>query len=108
MRNCENCTKSPAPINVPYVVHEAEMVRSERHIKRLWIALIVTICLFFAANAGWLYAWCQYDYESGTYEEISVDAQDGGNANYIGQDGYIYNGENNSAEDHTPQAQEAD
>ena len=55
------------------------------------IALIFAVCLLFASNAVWLYAWYQYDYSS---EEIIVeqDAQDGGNANYIGNDGDIVNG----------------
>ena len=45
----------------------------------------------------WLWGWLQYDYTSVT-EEIIVDAEDNGNANYIGQDGNIYNGEDNSKE----------
>ena len=69
------------------------MARNERNIKRLIIALIVSIAAIFASNAAWLYAWCQYDYSS---EEtvIEIDSTDGGNANYIGNDGDIYNGEN--------------
>ena len=69
------------------------MARNERTIKKLIIALILTILLMFASNGIWLYAWMQYDY-SGTYEEIIVeqDAQDGGDTNYIGNDGEIYNG----------------
>ena len=92
MANCETCKKvQNAPESVPYIVHEASMARMERQIKRLWIAVIVAVCLLFASNAAWLYAWCQYDYSS---DEIVVeqDAQDGGNANYIGNDGDIVNG----------------
>lgn len=90
--SCDNCKKvQNSPENVPYIVHESSMARSERQIKRLWIALIVAVCLLFASNATWLYAWLQYDYSS---EETIVeqDAQDGGNANYIGNDGDILNG----------------
>lgn len=98
---CNNCnTAESKNVNVPYVVHEATVARQERHIKRMWIALIVAVALVFVSNAVWLYAWMQYDY-SGTYEEIIVDAEDDGNANYIGQDGNIYNGENNSPQDNT-------
>ena len=92
MANCETYKKAQnAPESVPYIVHEASMARMERQIKRLWIALIVAIVLLFAINAAWFYAWCQYDYSS---EEIVVqqDAKDGGNANYIGNDGDIVNG----------------
>lgn len=47
---CETCT----PATVPYIVYETEQARAERHIKRLWIALIVVITMLFASNAGWL------------------------------------------------------
>ena len=103
MANCETCKNvKSTPENVPYIVHEASMARMERQIKRLWIAVIVAVCLLFASNAAWLYAWCQYDYSS---NEIVVeqDAQDGGNANYIGNDGDIVNGlpESDSSEAQT-------
>lgn len=92
MANCETCKKvQSAPENVPYIVHESSMARMERQIKRLWIALLVAVCLLFASNAAWLYAWCQYDY-SGEEIVVEQDAQDGGNANYIGNDGDIVNG----------------
>ena len=92
MANCETCKNAKsAPENVPYIVHEASMARIERQIKRLWIAVIIAVCLLFASNAAWLFCWIQHDYSS---EEIVVeqDAQDGGNANYIGNDGDIVNG----------------
>ena len=88
MANCESCKKvQNAPESVPYIVHEASMARMERQIKRLWIAVIVAVCLLFASNAGWLLAWTNYDYAS--YESIT---DDGGDANIIGNDGDIYNG----------------
>ena len=88
MANCETCKKVHSkPENVPYIVHESSMARMERQIKRLWIALIVAIVLFFASSAIFTYAWLQYDYES---YEITADGDS--NANYIGQDGNIYNG----------------
>ena len=88
MANCETCKKvQSTPENVPYIVHESSMARMERHIKRLWIAVIVAVCLLFASNAGLLFAWTSYDYAS--YEAIT---DDGGDANIIGSDGDIYNG----------------
>lgn len=90
MANCESCKNvKSAPENVPYIVHEASMARMERQIKRLWIAVIIAVCLLFASNAAWLYAWCQYDYSS--EEIVTVDGKDG-IANYIGNDGDIVNG----------------
>ena len=88
MANCETCKKvQNAPENVPYIVHESSMARMERQIKRLWIAVIVAVCLLFASSPIFAYAWLQYDYES---YEITSDSDS--NANYIGQDGNIYNG----------------
>lgn len=94
--NCENEKTNTSP--VPYLVYEGEQARNERHIKRLISALIVAVALLFLSNAIWLYAWCQYDYSS---EEVAVDvtAEDGGDANYIGNDGDIVNGENKSDEE---------
>ena len=89
---CETCKgkDAHAPESVPYIVHESSMARMERQVKRGWIALIVAVCLLFASNAAWLYAWCQYDYSS--EELVTVDGKDG-IANYIGNDGDIVNGE---------------
>lgn len=96
MANCESCKgkDSHAPESVPYIVHESSMARMERQIKRLWIALIVAVCLLFASNAAWLLAWMQYDYES---YEITADGDS--NANYIGQNGNIYNGSISESEE---------
>lgn len=92
-KTCNSCGTDKAPASVPYVVHESTVARMERIIKRQWIALIVAIVLIFGSNAIWIYCWMQYDYTS-TTEEIIVeqDAKDGGNANYIGNDGDIVNG----------------
>ena len=99
MANCESCKgkESHAPESVPYIVHESSMARMERQVKRGWIALIVAVCLLFTSNAAWLYAWMQYDYSS---EEtiVDVNSDDGGNANYIGNDGDIVNGESDRTE----------
>ena len=58
MANCETCKKvQNAPENVPYFVHEASMARMERQIKRLRIAVIVSVCLLFASSAIFAYAW---------------------------------------------------
>lgn len=86
--DCKDCKNKTA--DVPYIVHESAMARNERSVKRLVIALIVAIALIFASSAAWLYAWCQYDYTS-EESTIDVNAEDGV-ANYIGNDGDIYNG----------------
>ena len=87
MANCETCKKAQnAPENVPYIVHESSMARMERHIRRLWIALLVVICILFASNAGWLIYESQF--ETITYEQ---DGEGINNVN-IGEQGDLING----------------
>lgn len=70
-----------------YRIYETSMARMDRQLKRLWIALIVAIIATVATNIAWLIYISQYDFES--YE---VTADNDGVANYIGNDGDIYNG----------------
>lgn len=84
---------------VSYAEFESVQVRHERTVKRFIIAFIILAILFFANNAIWLYAWCQYDYTSSeSTETVNVDGKDGV-ANYIGNDGDINNGESNGKKD---------
>lgn len=82
-------------LTVPYIMHEAAQARAERTIKRLIIALITSIILLFATNVLWIWNNSQYDFVD---SEVNVDTEGEGNANYIGQDGDIYNGTNYSQE----------
>lgn len=66
---------------------ERMQAKDERNDKWRNITIILLICLLVASNGMWLWAWMQYDYSS---EEITVEGQE--NANYIGEDGSIYNG----------------
>ena len=84
------------PKDVPYIVHEGAMARNERLIKRLIIAITISIILLFACNGMWLYAWMQYD-----YGDVTLDSNDGGNASFVGADGDIING-NGTGEDKAP------
>lgn len=98
---CNGCGTEHTNVTVPYVVHEATVARQERQIKRMWIALIVAIALMFFTNMIWVGVFNSYDYSS---EEIVVeqDSQDGGDNNYIGNNGDINNGvseDNNSQEE---------
>lgn len=68
--------------SIPYIAFEAAQARSERYIKRLIIALIVSILIGFATNLAWLYAWKQYDYESESITRTYV--QDGEGLNIFG------------------------
>ena len=98
-KTCNNCGTEKAPASVPYVVQESAMARAEREKKRLWILLIIYWVAVLLVVGIFTYERLQYDYTSETYEEVIVDSKDGGNANYIGNDGDIINGENNSEKD---------
>lgn len=75
---------------VPYIVHEGEVARLERTIKKLVIIIAVAIIGVIFSNAIWLHAWLQYDYSS-TAEEYSYE-QDGSGINVIGEDNKVDNG----------------
>jgi hypothetical protein len=53
------------------------------------------IILLVLTNALWIWYESQFE-TSESYEEVIVDANDGGNANYIGNDGDINNGTNSN------------
>lgn len=76
--------------SVPFIAYESMMAREERHVRRLILALVVTILLLFASNLTWLYFINQFEYSA--EETVTVDGKDG-IANYIGNDGSITNGE---------------
>lgn len=85
------------------IAFERMQAKDERNDKWRNIIIVLLIVLLVATNAMWLWAWNQYDYVE---EEYSVDmsADDGSNANYIGNDGDISNGgSDNSEEKNTEQ-----
>lgn len=59
--------------------------------KRLITVLFVVLSLWAATIGGFIWYLNQYDFSS-----YSVESNDGGNANYIGNDGDILNGEGES------------
>lgn len=67
-------------MTVPYIVYESAMARSERHIRRLVIVLIVSIVMIVVTNIAWLYVWNSYEYVS----EETTYSQDGEGVNIIG------------------------
>lgn len=85
---------------IPYIIHEGEMARQERHIKRLWILCIIIFAALIATNAGWIWYESQWQDEVIT-QEINQDSGDGGENVYRGIIGGDYYGtaesEDNSA-----------
>lgn len=55
--------------DVPYMVHEQDMTRLERTIKRLWVTTIILILSLLGTNAAWIYWESQWEY---TQETTSV------------------------------------
>ena len=70
---------------IPYYVHESDLARMERQIKRLWIVLIMTIVFLVATNAAWIW------YESSFEDVVVTQENSDGVNNYVGNDGSIYN-----------------
>ena len=73
VENSKNHVENPTKI--PFIVYEATIARMERHIKRLWIALIIAVVSIVLCNVSWLIYINQYDFEDYEY------TQDGGNIN---------------------------
>lgn len=76
---------------IPYIVYEAEMTRSERNFKRLWVVVIILISLLVTTNLCWLAYESQFETVEQT-TEVTQENSDGYN-NYVGNDGDITNGE---------------
>lgn len=92
---CKRCTMNDDMTNV--VMSSADWQRNEqRHLrreKRLIAIIVLIIVLLVGSNIGWLVYNSQFETVESTVEEnIVVDADENGNANYIGNDGDIING----------------
>jgi hypothetical protein len=81
MADCNACKeKHKAAEPVPYIVHESDMARLERTIKRLWILLILLIVLLVGSNVAWIAYESQFTEEVVTTEiEAEQEAEDGSN-----------------------------
>ena len=79
------------------IAFERMQAKDERNDKWRNIIIILLIVLLVLTNAMWLWAWNSYEYVVDDY--TSVDAGDGGTANYIGHDGDINNGEDSTQAD---------
>jgi len=93
---CENCKEKQQNVEpVPYIVHESAMARQERTIKRLWVALMVSLILWAATVAGVVYYEAQFVDETVTVES---NTDDGGTAiaNASGEVSYYGKGESDN------------
>ena len=95
-------------IQVPYIVHEADMARMERSNKRLSVLATIVVALLFISNALWLWVWNQYEYVDTEMVTTSID-QDGEGNNIIGDGNEVDNGsEGNDYENENPDSQEGE
>lgn len=93
-KKCNNCGTDKAPASVPFAVYESAMERAEWHAKSLVWIIVLLIVLLVGSNFAWLIYENSFE-DVVTTEEVIVDAESDGVANYIGNDGDIYNGEDN-------------
>ena len=88
-KKCNKCGTTNAPASVPYVVHESDMARAERHTKALVWVIVLLIVLLVGTNAGWL--WYESTMETvietteTTFEDVVQESNDGSN-NIVGGD----------------------
>ena len=69
--------------------------KDERNDRWRNIIIILLIILLAATNGAWLWAWNQYEYEEET-TTVEMDTGEGGDNNYIGHNGDINNGTDES------------
>ena len=79
------------------IAFERMQAKDERNDRWRNIIIIILIFLLALTNGAWLWAWNQYDYVDDY--SVELDSGDGGNANYIGNDGDIYNGEGSGTQE---------
>ena len=63
--DCETCKEkrkviAQTPKDVPYIVHEGDVARLERVIKRMWVLVLSLIILLVASNGAWILWESQY------------------------------------------------
>lgn len=75
---------------------ERMQAKDERNDRWRNIIIITLIILLVVTNAMWLVAWNQYDYVD---YAVDMDTGEGGDANYIGNDGDITYGEDFSTQE---------
>lgn len=97
-KKCNNCgtNENMTKVTMSSADWQLNEQRHERREKRLVWVIVLLIVLLVGSNIAWTIYENQFeDVTTTTEENIVVDAEDNGVANYIGNDGDIYNGENN-------------
>lgn len=104
MGDCKTCTgcknsktKAEEPLTISYSAYQMAQANNRKNIRNIIIALIVAIVMIFGTNLAWLLVWNSYEFY-GEETIVELDSNDGGNANYIGNNGDINNGTSASGE----------
>lgn len=84
--------------DVPYMVHEDDMARQERTIKRLWILTIILIVSLIGTNAGWLYYENSFE-DVAVTQDVEATADNGSDLNLNTVGGDYYGSESESTPD---------
>ena len=63
----------------------------KKQLRALWVIIILLLVALVGTNMAWLWGFQSYDY-------VTVDSNGDAPANYIGNDGDIYNGTSESKE----------
>ena len=94
-KTCNGCGTNNDMAVMPIAQHEKDQNRLMGIIKSLIVVIVILIVLLVGSNVAWLvYENSFEEVVTTTEEDIIVDAEDNGTANYIGNDGDIYSGEN--------------
>ena len=89
------------------IAFERMQAKDERNDFWRNLTIIFLIILLVATNAMWLFAWNQYDYVDTEDYSVDMQADDGSNANYIGNNGDIYNGSERDSNSETDEIEDA-
>ena len=87
-------------ITMSRLAFERMQAKDERNDRWRNITIVLLILLLVATNGMWLWAWNQYDYEE-ISTDVEMDTGAGGDNNYIGHNGDINNGTDESQDNHT-------
>jgi hypothetical protein len=85
-------------ITMSRLAFERMQAKDERNDRWRNITIVLLILLLVATNGMWLWAWNQYDYIEAT-TDVEMDTGEGGDNNYIGHNGDIDNGQDESKND---------
>lgn len=99
MPNCDECKSKRSVEHVPYIVHEGDMARLERVIKRLWVLLIVTVVALIGSNVAWVVYESQFEDNVTEIVETTSEAGDAYGTIVSGSDSEVYYGTGSSYTD---------